>query len=70
MEEDSKNLLRCPNGCGLVADFTAIYKCSRCSKVLCGNCTHRFQKKPFCKRCHKEASREHNRSRETGGEKN
>lgn len=56
--DDPKRLLRCPNGCGLAADFTAMVKCRRCGKIVCRVCTHRYRGKPFCKDCGKAEARE------------
>jgi hypothetical protein len=53
-EYDPKKLLRCPNGCGLTADFTALVKCCVCGKVLCGVCRKPIHNKPYCKGCHRK----------------
>lgn len=56
--EDQKALIRCPGGCGLPIDFTALTKCCRCGKLLCSLCKHRYKDKVFCKKCHREYSAE------------
>lgn len=55
---DPKKLLRCPGGCGLVADFTEILKCNRCGKILCTVCARRFRKRPHCKPCIQDLQKE------------
>ncbi len=59
--DDPKKLLRCPGGCGNAAVFTALVKCARCGKGLCGECAKRFRQRPHCKTCFKARQREESR---------
>lgn len=58
MVTDRGPLLRCPTGCGLPLDFTAIRTCRGCGLVLCGGgCTRVFQGQSHCKPCYRDAQR-------------
>lgn len=57
-DDDPKKLLRCPNGCGVTADFTDLIKCGSCRKIVCRLCRRLFREKSYCKTCFKEKQRE------------
>lgn len=48
--DDPKKLLRCPNGCGVTVNFTAIYKCCVCGKIICEVCRKPINGKSYCKK--------------------
>lgn len=53
---NGEKLIRCPVGCGLTLDFTALRLCQGCGLTLCGGpCTRKFQGRSHCKPCWRDA---------------
>lgn len=60
MIDDPRQLLRCPNGCGLPIDFTfGLRTCKSCGARLCKLCVHRFLSFIYCKPCKKIEQSKH-----------
>lgn len=69
-DDDPKKLLRCPGGCGNVADFLSLAKCVLCGNVRCSRCLKKYKQRPYCKACHKEQQRQGSRKTSEKGAAN